>query len=366
MNEENVKEIEIYPASKRRRIIVFLGDLLINYCIAVFLYGVVIFNVASLIVDYPSKLNESLSLINKRLDILYENNIMQYKESEKYKFENNLRTTYDSFLRFYTISEGTDNIYHYYKDIRNYSDEQITHIYEKYNNDFFELTNDKIILKDEFVSYFKPYFDPNDHISEEGNNQYLRFRGTFYEPIFNDLLVDINKNDLISNGDSYVFITNSLNEIKQYTIHFNSINIYISFLISSLTLYVLVPMLFKDRSTFAMKILKVKRVDINTNEFLTRKKTIIITLNNILMNTSIIFFVGIVYMEFSELFNYMSLFLLSCVGLVYALINLCFLSFNKLNRSINELSTTSITIDSADLDMIYRERGYGKDFWDSN
>lgn len=362
MNETNVKEIEIYPASRWRRIIVFLGDLLINYCLAVFLYGVVIFNIASAIVDYPSKLNESLELINQRLDILYENDIMQYNENEKYKFEQNLKTTYDNFLKYYTINEGSDNIYHYYKDIRHFSDQDIVKIYEKYNNEYFDLTNNKIVLKQEFVNYFKPYFDPNDHISEEGNNQYLRIRGSFFEPVFNDLLVDINENDLTHNGASYIAITKSLNEIKQYTIHFNTVNIYISFLISSLVLYVLVPMLFKDRSTFAMKILKVKRVDINTNEFLSRKRTILITLNNILMNTSVIFFVGIVYMEFNELFNYMSLLLLSAVGLVYTLVNLGFLCFNKLNRSINELGTSSITIDSADLDMIYRERGYGKDF----
>lgn len=362
MEEKNIKEIEIYPASRFKRIMVFLGDLLINYCLAVFLYGVVIFNIASAIVDYPSKLNESLTLINERLDILYENDIMQYSESEKYKFEYNLKTTYDNFLRYYTLNEGSDNIYHYYKDIRHYSDQDIIKIYEKYNNEYFELSNNKIVLKDEFVTYFKPYFDPHDSISEEGNKQYLRIRGSFYEPIFNDMLVDINKNDLKFNDKSYIAITNSLNEIKQYTIHFNTINIYISFLISSVTLFIVVPMLFKDRSTFAMKILKVKRVDIETNEFLSRKKTILVTLNNILMNTTSIFFVGIVFMEFEELFNYMSLLFLSLVGLVYTLVNLGFLCFNKLNRSISELGTSSIALDSADLDTIYRERGYGKDF----
>ena len=362
METSNIKEIEIYPTSKIKRIFVFIADLLINYCLAVFLYGVVIFNLASVIVDYPTKLNESLSLINERLDILYENDIMAYKESEKYKFDLNLRTTYDDFLRHYTINEGSDNIYHYYKDIRDYSDQDIIKIYEKYSSDFFDFTDGKIILKDNYKNFFKPYFDPQDSISDEGNNHYLRFRGSFYEPIFNDVLLDISEKDLTFDGKSYVAITSSLNEIKNYSTHFNTTCIYVSFLISSVTLFVIVPILFKDRSTFAMKILRVKRVDITTNEFLTRRKSILVMLNNILMNTSSIFFIGIVYMEFSELFNYMSLLFLALVGFIYVLINLGFLFFNKLNRSISELGSNSITINTDDLDTIYRERGYGQDF----
>lgn len=362
MEEKNVKEIEVYPTSKLKRILVFLADLLINYCAAVFLYGVVIFNLASVIVDYSSKLNESLTLINERLDILYENDVMTYKEEEKYKFDLNLRTTYDNFLRYYTINEGSDNIYHYYKDIRGYSDQDIIKIYEKYSSDFFDFSNEKIVLKDEYKNYFTPYFDPNDSISDEGNNHYLRLRGSFYEPVFNDVLRDIEDKDLTYENKSYKSITSDLNEIKGYTVHFNTTCIYISFLISSAILFVVVPLLFKDRSTFAMKILRVRRVDMQTNEFLSRKKTILIMFNNILMNTTSIFFIGIVYMEFEELFNYMSLLFLALVGLIYTLVNLGFLSFNKLNRSINELGTGSITINADDLDTIYRERGYGKDF----
>lgn len=360
---EETKEtlnLDIYPASKGKRILAFLGDFFINFCLAVFLFSIVVFNISSAITNYPSKLNKTLTLINQRMDILYENNLLKYEEDKKYSFSDNLTTTFDSFLSFYVINEGDDVLKHYYIDIKNEDYSYLINIYNEFDTKFFAFENNTITLKDEYIEFFKPHFDPNDSLSVEGLMHYSDFKNNVFTKIYNEILLDIEKNDLKYNDYSYIKISNELDELKKDTIRFNTINIYISFAISSLIIYVLFPLLFKDRGTIMMKALKLKRININNNDFIKRPNYLVVAINNILMNFTMIFFVGFVYIGLEESFNYLSLLFLSMVSFIYVLINFGFLSFNKLNRSINELATNSIIITNDDLEEIYKAKGYGK------
>lgn len=357
MEKEQVT-LDIYPASKWKRILIFLGDLLINYCLATFLYSAVVFNIASSATNYSSTLNESISLIDKRLDILYQNEVLYYEDSSIYSFSDNLTTSYNYFLKSLIKNEDTNVFKNYFIDIKGLS--SLKEIYQKYDNHDYFIYGEEIKLNDELTSYFSPLFDPSDSLSGEGETKYTEFNSNFFTPVYNYLLEDISTNDLTYEDNSYIEISLKLDEIEAYSIKFNTVCIYISFFISSIILFIVFPLLFKDRGTLTMKLLKAKRIKISNSEYLTRRRYSIISINNILMNLSIMFFIGMVYVGFEEMFSYLSLFFLSLAGIIYILINLSFLLINKLNKSINELSTSTIIISYDDLEEIYKAKGYGK------
>ncbi len=357
MNSTN--SIDIYPCSKIKRVLAFLGDLLIFYILTVTMFQLVVFNIASAITNYSSKLNENLTTINQRMDVLYNNDLLFYdKEENKYNFSLNLDTTFDNFLKSYVKKDTQDPIYYYFKDLSNNKEININDKYLEFGNNFFEIKDNKIVMKEEMIEYFNPYFDPTDSLSAIGNTYLSAFRSNTFVKLYNFMLDDISKYDLKDSSYSYIELSNKINENSEYNIKFNSINITISFFISFIIYYVIIPLSFKDRSTLTFKVLKLKRINMNNFEFIKRKNYIVIIVNDLLMNLSTIFFVGIIYMGLSELFQYIHFLIISLISLIYIIINLIVLLSNKFNKSLKELSTSSIVITQEDLESIYKGKGY--------
>lgn len=357
MSETN--SIDIYPCSKLKRILAFLGDILLFYILSVTLFQLVVFNIASSITNYSSRLNDNLNTINKRMDVLYNNDLLFYdKDENKYNFSTNLDTTFDKFLRSYVVKDSSDPIYYYFESLSNNKESNINDKYLEFGSNFFEIKDNKPVMKDEMISYLSPYFDPKDSLSSVGNSYLSAFRSNTFVKLYNYMLSDIASYDLKDNSNSYIALTNIINENSKYNIKFNSINITISFFISFIIYYCVIPLCFKDRSTLTFKVLKLKRINMNNYDFIKRKNYIVIIVNDLLMGLSTIFFVGIIYMGLSELFQYMHFLIISSISLVYIVINLIILSFNKFNRTLKELSTSSIVITSQDLETIYKGKGY--------
>ena len=355
------KTLDIFPTGKFKRILTFLGDLLLFYILTVSMFQLVVFNIASACTNYSSRLENNLETINSRMDILYNNELLFYDESNKYSFDSSLDTTFDYFLRSYVIKDTKDPIMHYFNDLDN--NKNLNEVFNKYNelgNEYFNINNNEITLKDEYLDYFKPYFDTTDSLSSLGRKYLSTFRSKTFVSLYNYMLEDILKDDLSFNNLSYINLSNKINENSNYNLLFNSINITISFIISFLIYYVLIPLLFKDRSTLVEHVLKEKRIDLNSFEFLKRRNYIVIIANNLLMSLSIIFFIGIIYMGFYSLFNYMHFLIISILSIVFILINLFILLFNPFNKTLKELSTKTILISQESLEEIYRSKGYGE------
>lgn len=357
MNDTN--SIDIYPCSKIKKILAFLGDLLIFYILAVTMFQLVVFNIASSITNYSSKLNDNITTINQRMDILYNNNLLFHdKEDNKYDFSSNLDTTFDIFLKSYVLNENNDPIIYYFNELSNNKENNILEKYNEFGNNFFNIENNKITLKEEMKEYFKPYFDSTDSLSAVGNSYLSSFRSNTFVKLYNYMLSDIATYDLKDNKNSYIDLSNKINENSNYNIKFNSINITISFIISFIIYYCFIPLCFKDRSTLTYRVLKLKRINMNNFEFIKRKNYIVIIINDLLMSLSTIFFIGMIYMGLNESFQYMHFLIISLTSLLYIFINLIILLINKFNRSLKELSTNSIVITFESLEEIYKGKGY--------
>lgn len=360
---EETKTLDIYPVSKGKRILTFLGDLFLHYILSVTLLQFVVFNIASKIVDYPSKLESNLETINKRMDVLYGNNLLFYDEEEnKHNLDKNLDTTFDYFLKYYVKNEidCIDPIKHYFIDIKKSNIDDLNQKYIDYGTPFFVLKDSKIILKQDYVDYFSPYFNKNDSLSQVGETYLSSFRKTVFVSLYNYMVDDINNNELTYNNLSYKKLSSIIKANGNYTKVFNSINISISFILSFLILYVLIPYLFKDRSTITSRVMKQKRIKMNNYEFLNRKQYLIIILNNFFMSLTTLFFVGMIFTGAQEMFKYVFLMIVSLIAFIYLIINFIVMMVNKFNKSLGELSTNTIVIDDNSLNEIYEYKGYEK------
>ena len=361
MEEKTI--IEVYPISKIKRILVFLGDIFIHYILSVFILQFLVFNIASKITNYDKKLNDNLLLINKRLDILYGNQLLFFdKKENKYNVDKNLDTTFDKFLYYYVNyeSDNVEPIRNYFINIKKDDVKTLNNIYLKYGEPFFELNNNQIVLAKDYINYFSPYFDKTDSLSEVGKSYLSSFRKGVFLPLFNYMIEDINKNDLEYQNSSYKIITEEIKKNNSYTIIYNSINISISFLISFLVLFVLVPLIFKDKSTLCEKVMKTKRIKVSNYEYLNKKEYIFVILNNLFMSLTTLFFVGAILLGFKEIFKYNILMIISLISCLYLFTNFLVLCINQYNKSLKELSTDSIMISETNLNEIYASKGYEK------
>ncbi len=360
---EETKTLDIYPVSKGKRILTFLGDLFLHYILSVTLLQFVVFNIASKIVDYPSKLQSNLETINERMDVLYGNNLLFYdEEANKHNLDKNLDTTFDYFLKYYVTNEaeGTDPIKYYFIDIKKSNIDNLNQKYIDYGTPFFVLKDSKIILKQDYVDYFSPYFNKNDSLSQVGETYLSSFRKSVFVSLYNYMVDDINNNELTYNDLSYKELSLIIKANGNYTKVFNSINISISFVLSFLILYVLIPYLFKDRSTITSRVMKQKRIKMNNYESLNRKQYLIIILNNFFMSLTTLFFVGMIFTGAQEMFKYVFLMIVSLIAFIYLIINFIVMMVNKFNKSLGELSTNTIVIDDNSLNEIYEYKGYEK------
>ena len=358
-----VKTLDIYPISKGKRILTFLGDLFLHYILSVTLLQFVVFNIASKIVDYPSKLESNVVTINKRIDILYGNDLLFYdKEENKHDLDQNLDTTFDCFLKYYVTdeAEGIDPIKHYFLNIKNSSIDELNQKYLDYGTPFFSLKNSKIFLNQDYIDYFSPYFNKNDSLSQAGETYLSSFRKNVFVPLYNYMVNDINNNELTYNDLSYKELSSIINENENYTKIFNSINISISFILSFLIIYVLIPYLFKDRSTISSRVMRQKRIKMNNYEFLNRKEYLIIILNNFFMSLTTLFFIGMIFTGAQTMFKYDFLMIVSIIAFIYLIINFIVMMVNKFNKTLGELSTNTIVIDDNSLNEIYEYKGYEK------
>lgn len=359
---ENTTTINIYPVSKFKRFLGFLGDLLVHYIFSVFVLHSLVFPIASKITNYNSKLNENKTLINQRIDILYGNDLLFYDEKSKYNIDQNLDTTFDKFLKYYVTdkTDGFDPIKRYFCDIKNLDNQTMNKTYIQYGEPFFEIENNEVILKKDYQDFFAPYFDKNDTLSEVGKSYLASFRKGVFVSLFNYMVNDINQNDLVYKNSSYKKITDEITKNQKSTISFNSINILISFGVSYLIIYIVFPLIFKDHLTICEKILKFKRIKVNNYEYLNKKEYIFVALNNLFMSLSTSLFIGVVLIGPKEIFKYNFLMIISIISIIYVFVNCCVLIANPLNKTLEELSTHSIIISDENLNQIYEAKGYEK------
>ena len=103
-------EIDLHPISKWKRILLYLGDMLITFILGVFIMNVAVMPLYSLFNTTNSSLSYKAEKI--RDDILYENKLLYWyddnlRNAPQYDFDKDLVYTYRRFLAYYVIDDET-------------------------------------------------------------------------------------------------------------------------------------------------------------------------------------------------------------------------------------------------------------------
>lgn len=365
----NTESLNIYPAKLLRRILSFLGDFFITFILVLFLYEVVCMPVTKVIINYDNISDNLLSKQKKRIDYLYDKNVLFSNDLDtdfnKYNYEEALSYTTDQFVFYYTFKDDSsfdldiseyNVIYNYYND-SNKTMEEISKIIKGNDpNSMFEDaldSNNELILKQEYQKEFIAYFNENDSLSSQGENNLNTFKNNYFNANYADIVKNISTNDL-----NYISIVNEIDDINNYLEILYQVNVLVSFIFGTLIVYLIFPLCNKKSKTPTKMILKLEYIDTRNFERIKKSKLIYLYFLNIIECLMMVVFIPMISLGFVKIFSLSILLVLSVISLIYCLIDLLIAFGNGYNKSIKELFFNTIVIneETSNQILLFKER----------
>lgn len=362
--ERAKKTVEIFPLGKGKRVLVYLSDLIISFALAFLLFNIAVYPSARAIAKVDDKTTSISSIGTKRDSVLYGNSILFAKDESKTAssdLNDNLAYTFSLFASYYVTdsSSSYEVFFHYYSEIRSDSASYIS-LMKSNDKDlsFFDYSSSRPTLKETYKKEFAPAFDPKDSLGDTAKSHYESFQNDFFLQCYFDMLSDIEKNDLSFGEVSYKDCQSEVRGLTNAIDNAIASSAYISEAFSLLILFILVPLLGKNRKTVAMLFMKVERVDVASLQLLKTKDVFLYFVYQIALNAALMVFLPLPTISINLVFGLGVLLPLSLISLGFAVISLFFVLFNSFNRSLSDLLTGTILITNSSLDDIYRSRGY--------
>lgn len=371
--EEKQKVVDIQPITKGKRVLVFLADFFLMFILTFVFFNALVMPLSNIMTLSTTRSEESNAAAEVQYGILYNQKVLFHENaSDIYYYNANVEYTMNCFLSYYCFEDSDslsehpqyghniDNevIRHFYFDIRNDKDAYLSQIsdFNKENN-YFIVNGDEISLIDEVKANIKlSFFSPKD-MSKDGEKMLANMQNgfmNFYASVFKD----IKKNDITYNGNSYLekqAIVDAAESFFQWHLVIASI---ISYLLSLLVYYLIIPFIHKDNRTLAMMMMRVTRIGTNNIYLLNNVENFLQFIYMLVFNIPIIFFMPMTYAAFTYLFSIPLLPGLLFIGLFIQLISLIFIIATPLNQSLCDMLSRSLIIKNDDLDEIYRAKGY--------
>ena len=364
--EKKDNEFIIYPAKLGRRVLSFLGDFFITFILCIFFYECVCMPIGRSFGDYVSKSEQIDTLNYQRIDLLYENNIILENKQpsedlnyDKYNFEDAQNYTSEQFIYFYTYKEEKDlnpinyEVCYTYKlntnQISSASEYSNTLKGNNPNTPFLNYLDEDgfLILKDEYKDYFRPLFVEGDSMSNKGIEAFGDFLSDYFNPNFSSMVENFS-----NNNEEYVSLTNQINEINSSFSSFYQTSAIVSFLTSSIIMYLVVPLIDKKSRTPLKIILKLEYID--TKKFNNIKKSVAVWLFflNILENLAMVMFIPFISFGITNIFSLEVLLIVSIISICYDLICIFVAACNSYNKSFKEIFFNLIVVDEKTMDEL--------------
>ena len=360
----NQKQLDIAPISKGRRMLVYLGDLFICFIISIFLFNIVVLPIGKASMDFYALVDVVDQESKKRDDVLYGNEILFFEDEEdKYNFNSNLYYTGNKYVEYLVFENEIkyDVFNTYFNNIRHDDTSYISIIKELDKNlNFFEFNGNQVKLKQVYKDEFKPAFDEQNEMSNQGKKDYAIFLEDIYLKAYSRIFEDILQNDLTYEGISYNSCQKVIKDInKQYDL-LVLISTFIAYFLSGIICYLIYPLINKNGKTMTMSIMKIERVGINNIYLLKKGEVALSSIYNFVSNMTLIMFLPLPNILLSYIFAIGNGSLLVLSLLSFGLVSVSFfvILFNQYNRSLFDILSRTVMISSESLDEIYRLKGY--------
>ena len=372
-----MKELNIKVIFKWKRILINLGDFFINFILAFLIFNIAVTPIGKLMTNYQAKSDKYQECEVLKTDLLYSNGLV-YVDNLNYKYDQNtyMKYTYDLFLSYYVISgsedfleantpygkiESNEVVKHYYFNILN-NEGRYYELFNKYNSKvgYFIIEGTSITLKEEHKEQLLDNFNKKSELSEVGKTLYDDVASGIFFALFAEILTDISIHDLTHSTIeySYNYLYNLSNDISNYHLNLLTICSLISYFISSLVVYLIYPLINKNRRTITMSVMKFNRISISNFSRLKKPNYIALCLYGVLSNLLIPLFLPITLVSVAYIFNYTLLVYAFVIGGLFAILSLITLLFDYLSRTIADKLTNSVIISEEDLFEIYKAKGY--------
>ena len=316
-NNNSKDEFIISPCKLTRRILAFLGDFFITFILSVLLYEVAIMPLASITTSYNEKIKEIDANQLRIMDTLYENDLLFYEnEDSKYDYNTNSSYTCDKFVEYYTFKDEDNNKYqninefdvistYYFKKYDN--QEAKKYIYNLFNNTsndpnqikfFKESDSYDLVLKDEYKDEFKAYFDEYSSMSKQGEADLKLFKSNIFNYNYANIITEFAKTN-----QTYINCNNQINMINNSFDDMYTVCSFISFFISCIVMYLIIPLIDKKSRTLTKMILKIEYFDLKTNYFIKKRNVLFLFFLNMIENFSMLVFIPFISLGFSKIFS---------------------------------------------------------------
>ena len=363
--EEKKETLDILPIKKGRRMLIFLADFFVTLILSMILFNIAIYPLSKLATGSQKKDDEAIQYTRQRMDILYSNGLLYYNEDEKYYYDSNLETTAKMALGYYMgISGNADVITTYYIDIRaQKSTKEVKELYVENDKSYGFFTYDEnsevLTVKDKYKEEFNAYFDEKDSLTAQAKADFERFTNTVFLKLYGEVMKDIEEKDLMFEtiDKSYVQLSTLIEELKANDVVVIQVAAIISFFVSAIGMYIVLPLVDKRGRTLGLIILKEERVQSDTIRITNKNDRLIGAIFNIIFQLPGILFVPYPTISFVELFRLSALFIVTMISLVFLIISMVYLFISAYNQTLTDKLTKTIIIDTSDLDEVYKKRG---------
>ncbi len=368
---EEKKTIDLRPLGKWKRILLSLGDYAICFILSFVLFNLAVFPIAKITIHAQDRYNETVVLEKESNSLLLDNKIIFARHDNNDTFQEDVLFTFEVFLSYYAFDEidingarynqyghkeENDTIRHYYLDYLH--DEQgYLSAFRSVNelDDYFSIGDDinSIYLRNDYKSLLSSELlevEGDDHSILYTNFRDHIFARLFYVYVYEDILA----NDFVVGGISYLTKMNEIKAINDYLNWSVTNSALISTFISWLVIYLIFPLISKDKKTPAMMMMRINKLNFKNLNYIDNKDVIFTSIYHLALSLSFMIFLPSIYFGLSYCFALPLLFALGIISILLALVSLFVILFNQYNRSGSDILSQAIMISSVDLDEMYR------------
>lgn len=378
LNQED-KYVDIHPLKKGKRMLLFLADFFIHFMLCFFIFNAMTAPIGKAITGFKEKNDEHINLTAEMYNHYYKSGVLLEDASfDRLDVTAGVEYTYRCFLSYFVIDTeesidtshpqyghkiANNTVYHYYHDIRN-DDNAYYASFKDYNSKHnyfvFEEATNTFYLKNEVKNELYSFFDVKDEMGQLGEEYYSNILNDVFNPLLAEVMRDIEKNDLHYEGEPYSFLEckNRIKEIEKYHENLMTACAYITHFVIWLALFVITPLVNKNRKTLAMIFMKIERVNFYTLN-ISKKGAVLLNAFYYLFSTLLgILFVPSLLVPFNNLFTFRFLIYGSVFSLLLLLGSMIFTLVNQYNRSLSDYLSNSLYLTEEEMDELYRARGY--------
>lgn len=373
-NQEK-KVINLDPLKKGKRILLFLADYFIDFILGFLLFVVMVYPLGKVMTGFSAKKDVYNANLELRGQILIGSKIIHNSHDvDIYNISYNVDFTSDCFLSYYAFDEESpsnmrynqfghkeDNkIFHtYFINILGDENKFIT-LFDKYNEKFsyFERSGVNLTLKSEIRNQVKPNFIKGEECSQVGKEYVSKIKSSVYLPMFSEIMESIKTSDLIFEDHSYNQTQSAIIGYEKFTLNLITATALIAVFLSSSVVYLIIPLCNKGRKTIGMFIMNIEVVNIRSLGYLKKREQVLRFIYSLFQVFLISFFVPMTSIPFVEMFRIQLLFIILLFSLAFMLINMTAILFDQYNRSLFDRLLGVIHLKTADLDEVYRAKGY--------